>query len=253
MYLAATPLLAVPNSNIFLKLESCNPTGSIRDRAIFPLLSKAPKTDQPLLIRDWGPFALSTAWAAKLLQRELTVVLPTDSPSIFRELLQGYPCCMGEDAVYDLDHYQLVDPSMDPEHPMAYCEGLAEELWYQFNGKIGAIICGTDTCATLMGCSTGLKRRDPNILSVGAPIAKEFYGNHNPLGTADPEFYVQQLCDQLSYISPEAAQQAQNWLKRHLNIPCGIVGGAAFAAAQTLERECDRAIVVILPSRFDCW
>ncbi len=252
MYIAATPLLKA-SSRILLKLEGCNPSGSIRDRAVFSMIKKAPSLEKPLLVRDWGPFALSAAWAAKLLQRELTVLLPKDAPTPFRELLQKYPCRISNTDEYDSEYYQILDPLTDPEHPMAYCEGLAEELWQQCSGRIGAIVCGTDNCATLMGCSTGLKIHDPDILAVGAALNQEFYGSHDPLGPADPEFYIPQLCDRLSYITPEQAQSAQEQLSRNFGIPCGIVGGAAFAAAQALEQEVDGPIVAVLPSRYACW
>ncbi len=249
MYLAATPMLAVPDSRILLKLEGCNFSGSIRDRAAFHMIKRT-NSDKSLLLRDWGPFALSAAWAAKLMGKKLKLILPEDVPDVFKYLLSHD----FSDEITE-ESCELLEPELDPEHPMAYYEGLSEELWQQGNlyGKLSAVVCGTDTCATLMGCSTGLKIHDPNIMAVGAPISEEFYGNHDPLGAADPEFYVPQLCDMLSYTSMDEARKGKEWLAENMGIACGIVGGAAFVAAKALEKEVDGYIMAVLPSRFECW
>ena len=39
---------------------------------------------------------------------------------------------------------EILDPWADPEHPMAYCESLAEELWQQSGGNLSAFVSGTD-------------------------------------------------------------------------------------------------------------
>ena len=261
-----TPLLSV-DGQLFLKLEGCNPSGSLRDRAVFAMIHAADQQEKTLLLADWGPFALSAAWAATLWKRKLELWLPDDAPVEFLSQLQRYPlqlhrvklplaelqqqiCHLAE---LRPEEYQLLDPTLDPEHPMAYCESLAEEIWHQTKGNVSAIVSGTDTCACLMGCSTGLKQKNPDILAIAAPISQDFYGNSDPLGAADPEFYVPQLCDSISYCSYNDAERAQNELFHLAGVPCGIIGGAAYHTAKALQKEIDGQIVVILPSRYDCF
>lgn len=261
-----TPLLPV-DGQLFLKLEGCNPSGSLRDRAVFPMIRAGEQQEKTLLLADWGPFALSAAWASALLKRNLELWLPADTPQEITVQLQRYPLQLHQVklplpelqqqirqlAELRSEQYQLLDPSLDPEHPMAYCESLAEEIWLQTNGDLSAIVSGTDSCACLMGCSTGLKQKSPDILAIAAPISQDFYGNSDPLGSTDPEFYVPQLCDLLSYYSLSDAQQAQNDLFQRTGISCGIIGGAAYHAAKSLQKEIDGKIVAILPSRYDCF
>lgn len=261
-----TPLLSV-DGQLFLKLEGCNPSGSLRDRAIFPMIAAQNNDERTLLLADWGPFALSAAWAAAALQRKLELWLPDTVCNDFTEQLEAFdlqlhrvklPLTELQEQIRQLadlrpTHYRLLDPAMDPEHPMAYCETLACEIWEQTEGELSAIVSGTDTCACLMGCSTGLKQRDPAILSVAAPISQDFLGNCDPLGPADPEFYVPQLCDLLSYCSLNQARAAQKALFQRTGLSCGLIGGAAYHAAQALQNEIHGKIVVILPSRYDCF
>lgn len=263
--LGRTPLLSV-DGQLFLKLEGCNPSGSLRDRAIFPLIAAQNQPERTLLLADWGPFALSAAWAATLLKRKLELWLPADAPMELLSKLQSYDLQLHQIplplkelrqqirqlAELRSEQYQLLDPSIDPEHPMAYCEHLAPELWEQMNGNISAIVSGCEHCACLMGCSTYFKQKNPNILAVAAPISQDFYGNCDPLGN-DPEFYVPQLCDLLSYCALSDAQNAQKELFQKTGIPCGIIGGAAYHAAKELQKELDGKIIVILPSRYDCF
>lgn len=251
--MSITPLLPLGGSNILLKLEGFQPTGSMKDRIIFPMLQTADK-EKPLLVEDWGPFALSAAWACRSTGRELLCLLPEDGPDCFAEQIRA----LGVAVVHDkrqIDEavYQRLDQWMDPEHPMAYCESLAEELWQQTDGNLAAVVCGTETCGCLMGCATGLKMKNPDVLAVGAPIHRDFYGNCDPLGKADPEFYVPQLSDLLSYCSPESACEQQERLFIETGIHCGIIGGAALQAARELEKELFGPIVAILPSRYGCY
>lgn len=261
-----TPLQPL-NNQLYLKLEGCNPTGSLRDRAVFSMIKAGYKPETTLLLADWGPFALSTAWAAAVLKRKLELWLPDDAAVCFVEQLQQYDLQLHrvklplrelqqqirELAALQPEQYQLLDPTMDPEHPMAYCESLAEELWHQTKGEIKAVVSGTDSCACLMGCATALKQKDPDILSVAAPISRGFYGNNDPLGPADPEFYVPQLCDLLSYCSIGEAEKAQKLLFHDSGLHCGVIGGAAYHTAKELQKEIEGEIVVILPSRYDCF
>ena len=261
-----TPLLPL-DGQLFLKSEGCNPSGSLRDRAAFSMITTDNNDQRTLLLADWGPFALSAAWIAAKTQRKLELWLPEDVSNAFTEQLVSYdiqlhrvklPLPELQEQIRQLadlcpEQYRLLDPSIDPEHPMAYCESLAEEIWEQRNGELSALVSGTDSCACLMGCATGLKQKNPDILAVAAPISQDFYGNCDPLGSADPEFYVPQLCDILSYCSLRDAKDAQAELFQRIGLPCGLIGGAAYHAAKSLKKEIDGRIVVILPSRYDCF
>ncbi len=261
-----TPLLPI-DGQLFLKMESCNPSGSLRDRAIFPMIAAEDKPQSTLLLADWGPFALSAAWASVYLKRTLEIWLPDDAVNTFTKQLEQFdlqihrvrlPLRELREQIRQLaelrpEQYQLLDPVMNPEHPMAYCETIAPEIWEQSNGEISAIVAGTDSCACLMGCATGLKQKNPTILSVAAPISQDFYGNSDPLGASDPEFYIPQLCDLLSYCSLSDARKAQKELFRLTGLSSGLIGGAAYFAAKSLQKETDGKIIVILPSRYDCF
>lgn len=258
-----TPLLPL-GQNLFVKMESVHPSGTLYDRAVLPMIQANNKENATLLLADWGPFALATAWTAVWLKRKLELWLPEDAPTEFVQQLKCYPFQLHqaklpledlqqqirELAALRENTYQLLDPCMDPEHPMAYSESLAEEIWQQTDGELSALVSSCDSCACLMGCAVGLKQKNPSIWAVATPISTDLYGNHDPLGRAEPEFYVPQLCDFLAYCSLEEARWGQEELFRRCGLTCGLLGGAAYHGARDLQKEFQGKIVMILPSRY---
>lgn len=62
----------------------------------------------------------------------------------------------------------LLDQYSNPSNPIAHYDQLAEEILYQCDGKVDAIIVGVGTGGTIAGIARKIKERDPNILIVGA-------------------------------------------------------------------------------------
>lgn len=51
---------------------------------------------------------------------------------------------------------------------LAHYDQLAEEILYQCDGKIDAIVVGTGTGGTMTGIARKIKEKSPNTLMVGA-------------------------------------------------------------------------------------
>ncbi len=252
-----TPLLDL-GGGLYAKYEGVQPTGSVKDRAVLPMMAQFPK-EKEFLLADWGAFALAAANAAKIMGRKLHCFLPEDAPGVFTEQL---PDAKRGGTLSDLrimvrkmaekePKYALLEPELDPEHPMAYCESLAEELWQQCE-DMTAFVSSVESCAAFMGTVTGLKQKNPNLLAVAAAISQDFYGNADPLGAEDPEFFVPQLCDRIFYCSMEEAEKTRLWFMEKTGLPCGIVGGTALHAARQLLCEQEK-IIVLIPSRYGCY
>jgi len=256
--ITVTPLLDL-GGGLFAKYEGAQPTGSVKDRAVLPMMKQFSK-EREFLLADWGAFALSAVWAAEMTGHKLRCYLPVDAAKEFAELLPHATVegtlpelrqAVKEMAEKEPQRFALLEPTLDPEHPMAYCEDLAEELWRQCN-DITAFVSSVESCAALMGTVTGLKQKNPNILAVATPISQDFYGNADPLGNADPEFFVSQLCDRIFYCSMEDAKKGQLWFTEKTGLPCGICGGAALYGAKQLLGEQEK-IIVLIPSRYSCY
>lgn len=253
-----TPLLPLPGSggHFLLKLENCLPSGSWGDRAIFPLMNGA-RPGQILLLADWGPLARSALWAAAQEERRLLLFLPEKLPAPYVSLTrlpqaQTYPSLAEAQAAARRlaqeapERYFLLEPELDPEHPMAYCETLAPELWQQTGGTIGALVGVCHSGGALFGCSLGLKRLDPRIQTVAAVLEGGCLGSRDPR-SGELEFYAEPLCDQVAFCDREAARRQEAAL-HSLGLPCGLLGGCGLAAARSLEKL-PGPVVVLIPDR----
>lgn len=270
-----TPLLPCPSLSstdhpVLLKLEGQNPTGSLKDRIVLPLLREQDPSGKTVLTADWGPFALSAAWVCRLLGLPCRCILPVDAPSFVLKKLRvlGAEVQLERGSLSRLrqiaerlaheDSCCFLDPWSSGENPMAYCDGLAQELWQETSGaadgRIAAVVAPTDTCGCLMGCSTGLKMRDPQIAAVAAaPSGFELFGLTDPTGPQDPYLYVPQLTDQICRCSLAEACAQRDRLWEQEGIACGLAGGAALAAVPKVKTEKEGSIVVILPSRYELY
>jgi len=87
-HLAPTPLLASPGlgRGVLLKLESAQPTGSFKVRGALAALGGL-ATDLPVVATSAGNHGLGVAWAAQLLGRQATIVVPESaSPAKLEKL-----------------------------------------------------------------------------------------------------------------------------------------------------------------------
>ena len=62
----------------------------------------------------------------------------------------------------------LLDQYSNPSNPIAHYDQLAEEILYQCEGKVDAIVIGTGTGGTMCGVSRKIKEKLPETLMVGA-------------------------------------------------------------------------------------
>ena len=90
--LPATPLVASPalGDGLWLKLETCQPTGSFKVRGALAALSAA-GTSRSVVTASTGNHALGVAWAAHRLGIPATVVVPGSASPVKLAALQRFP------------------------------------------------------------------------------------------------------------------------------------------------------------------
>lgn len=68
----------------------------------------------------------------------------------------------------ELPNAHILDQYSNENNPLAHELGTAEEIWYQTNGKIKAVVAGAGTGGTITGLSRGLKKHNPGIKVIAA-------------------------------------------------------------------------------------
>lgn len=275
------------NADIFAKLESLNPMGSVKERIAKYMIEKAEqdgriKPGDTIVDNSSGNMALGLAMVCRLkgyklkmvvrdnmspekikflkaLNVELVMVdhtLPPESadsynniaPRIARETPNGYYLDQHNNRENNETHYRTTGP----------------EIWTQMQGKIDYFVAGIGTGGTICGVAKFLKEKNPDIKIIGIdPAGSIFfdYFHHKKLiepypylieGLGD-EFLIGcvdfSLIDDIYQITDKKAFKMTRELADREAILAGGSSGAAVWACLKLAREIDRParIVTVFP------
>ncbi len=186
-----TPLLAIRSFDtgpceLFLKLESQNPGGSIKDRVGLYMIEAAEREGRlrpgaTLVEATAGNTGLGLALVAGRKGYRLQLVIPDkmSREKIFHLRAMGAEVVMTRSDVPKghPDYYQdraarlaretpnafYVSQFSNPANPQAHEETTAPEIWEQMQHRLDAVVCGVGTGGTLTGLSRFFARADPHV------------------------------------------------------------------------------------------
>lgn len=186
-----TPLVEVTRFDtgkcrLFLKLESHNPGGSIKDRIGLSMIGQAEKEGKIkkggiLVEATAGNTGLGLALAAVIKGYRLILVIPD---KMSREKVMHLKAMGAEIVITRSDvgkghpeYYQdlarkvaqdtpgayYVDQFSNPANPLAHETTTGPEIYDQLNGKVDAIVCGVGSSGTVTGLSHYFKKKKPDV------------------------------------------------------------------------------------------
>ena len=160
-----------PGVRIWAKLESMNPTGSVKDRVAKAMIEDAEeqgliRPGQTILEPTSGNTGIALAMICSRKGYKLKVVMPDNVTPERTQLLTMYgaeivysPGDQGSNgAVAMALEMAAADPSYympyqygNPANPRAHYEGTAKEILEELDGQVDAFVAGLGTGGTLMG------------------------------------------------------------------------------------------------------
>ena len=191
-----TPILKLKSldtgpCDLYVKLESNNPGGSIKDRIGLSIIEEAEKSGElkpggTIIEATAGNTGIGLALIAALKGYRIILVIP-DKMSREKILhLEG----LGAEIVLTRsdvpeghpEYYQdlarkilnetpgafLANQFSNPANPLAHRTGTAPEIWEQMGGNIDAVVAGVGSGGTLTGLAEYFKSQDPSICMVAA-------------------------------------------------------------------------------------
>lgn len=185
-----TPLVRVNHLDtgpctLWLKLESHNPGGSIKDRIALKMIAAAEEAGdlQPgdtIVEATAGNTGLGLALVAALKGYKLKIVMPDKMSREKVYSLQGLGAevlmtrsdvCKGHPEYYQDVAALLAQESgayyinqfENPHNVAAHYEGTAPEIWEALQGQVDAFVCGVGSGGTLTGVGRFLKARKRNV------------------------------------------------------------------------------------------
>ncbi len=282
--IGATPLVRATRTNdtaadILLKLESFNPSGSVKDRAALYMLEDAKargllKKGGTIIEPTSGNTGIGLAMLAAAEGIRAIFVMP-DTMSVERiksfkaygaevVLTPGEKGMRGslekaEELKSQIQGAFIPGQFSNPANARSHMETTAREIWRDTDARIDFFVAGVGTGGTLCGVGGELKRLNPHIKIVAVEPAESplLSGGkaapHKLQGIGAnfvPELYNPEIADEIITITAEEAGENARALARKDGIFCGISSGAAMAAARKLGARPENAgktIVALLP------
>jgi len=142
----------------------------------------------------------------------------------------------------------VLDQFSNPDNPLAHYESTGPEIWRDTGGTITHFVSSMGTTGTIMGTSRYLKEVNPAIEIVGVTPTE---GSSIPGIRRWPEEYLPSIfdatrVDRTIEVSQTDAERTTLELAAKEGIFAGISSGGAVAAALSLSREVEHAVIVAI-------
>ena len=265
-------------SDIYAKLESFNPGGSVKDRICLSMIEDAEKRGvlkpgSTIIEPTSGNTGIGLAMVAAVKGFKLILTMP-ETMSLERVyILESYGAKViltpGMDGMIGAvkEAEELVKQTPDsfmphqfenPANPEIHRKTTAQEILKSLDGRLDALVAGVGTGGTITGVGEALKSSDPNIKIVAvepadsAVISGGKAGPHNIQGIGAgfiPKVLKVDIIDRVITVTDEDAYSLSERLAREEGLFVGISAGAAAYAALNIAQEMGKGktVVVILP------
>ena len=266
-------------AEVVAKLESFNPTGSVKDRIGVAMIVDAEdrgliKKDTVIIEPTSGNTGIALAFVCAARGYRLILTMPDTMSVERRQLLsifgaelvltpgaEGMPGAIrkAEQLVAENSGYFMPQQFKNQANPEVHRLTTAEEIWRDTNGKIDILISGVGTGGTITGVAEVIKKRKPDfkaiavepvdspVLSGGKPGAHKIQG----IGAGFiPDVLRTDLVDEIVKVANEDAGTMARRLAKEEGILVGISAGAATWAALEVAKRPEnegKLIVVVLP------
>ena len=241
-------------SSLWVKLESFNPGGSVKDRPALNMIEDAEtrgvlEPGDTLVEPTSGNTGIGLAMVAAVKGYPAVFVMSADMSEERKAILKAFgaelvltPAEKGTVGAIDEARrlekekgYFFVGQHYNPANPQSHRQ-TASEIIEDFDRDLGAVICTTGTGGTISGLSSVLRESIPGITIVAtepddSPIlSKGIACKHRIMGTAPgfiPDTLDQSAYDDVIAVNADHAMDVARQLAQREGIFCGISCGAA--------------------------
>ena len=268
-------------AEIVAKLESFNPTASVKDRIAGAMVKSAEKegTIKPghtvLIEPTSGNTGIALAMVAAAKGYRLILTMPDTMSTERRSMLRAFGAelqltpgqegiqgaiQLAKELVASVPNAYLLQQFDNLSNPEIHEKTTAEEIWEDCEGKLDALIAGVGTGGTITGCARFLKQKNPKIKVFAVePSSSPVLSGGNPGSHAIqgigagfiPNVLDMNQIDEVIRINDNEAMDIGRRLAKEEGLLSGVSSGAAVAAALKVGHQpefANKRLVVILPS-----
>ncbi|GAA0080805.1 cysteine synthase A [Clostridium sporogenes] len=281
-----TPILKLnnlnikPGVNVFVKLETNNPGGSVKDRIGIYMIEQAEKEGKlkkgyTIVEATAGNTGIGVALAAINKGYDVIFVVPekfsVEKQTLMRALgakIINTPkkdgmlgaVAKANELLETIENSISLKQFENEANPLAHYKTTGPEIYEDMDGKIDYFVSGAGSGGTFTGVMKFLKEKDENIKGIladpkGSTMGggdKESYDIEGIGNDFIPDTMDMNLVDKVIKVNDEEAYEMVKLLALKEGLIVGSSSGAAVSAALKLVEKIDKGnIVTVLPDRGD--
>ncbi len=268
-----TPMVVLKNINtnknvtIYAKLEGHNPGGSVKDRAAYGMIKGALergeiKKGTKLIEATSGNTGIALAMIANLFEIDIELVMPEDATKERILTMEAFgakviltPKEKSMEGAIDFANeklqqggYVMLNQFANPDNWKMHYASTGPEIWEDTNQTITHFVSAMGTTGTIMGVSTFLKEKNPNITIVGCQPTdgSRIPGIRKWKEEYLPKIFDRKKVDQVIEIDEKDARIMSKRLAKEEAIFSGMSSGGAVHAAIELAKNLTSGVIVCI-------
>ncbi|BFM08821.1 cysteine synthase A [Halioxenophilus aromaticivorans] len=286
-----TPMVKLANlwpaGNVYAKIESRNPAGSVKCRIGAAMIWAAEESGQlkpgmTLIEPTSGNTGIALAFVAAAKGYSLKLTMPASMSLERRKIMKalGAEIVLTEPAKgmkgaiakaqelveQNPEQYLMLQQFENPANPAIHEKTTGPEIWQDTDGAIDVLVAGVGTGGTITGISRYIKNTQSKAITsvavepIDSPVITQTMSGEQPTPAPHkiqgigagfvPKNLDTSLVDQVEQVSNEDAISMARLLMQKEGVLAGISCGAALCAALRLAEKPeyqDKMIVVVLP------
>ena len=260
-------MLVNPNSVVLAKLEGNNPAGSVKDRPAMSMIREAEargliKPGDTIIEATSGNTGIALAMAAAIRGYRLVLIMPSHMSSERKLSMAAYGAELievtqseGMEGARDLADQMaaagegiVLDQFANPDNPLGHVSSTGPEIWEQTHGEVTHFVSSMGTTGTIMGVSSFLKAKNPEVQIVGLqPIeGSQIPGIRRWPEVYRPKIFDASAVDRIVDVSQSTAEETMRRMAREEGIFAGVSSGASIATAIEIAESQDNVTVVAI-------
>jgi len=271
-----TPLVKLRNipraegvkASVLVKLEYVNPTGSLKDRIYYEMITRAIergdlKPSMEILEASTGNAGIACSFVGTTLGYKVTIVMPVGMSQERQKIMRAYGAEVittpGGESDVDLCLKKIQELKKAAPHKYwepgqfsngdnvaAHFKTTGPEIWEQSGGRVGCFLASQGTGGTLTGVGKFLRRKSREVAlyavepSEAPMLAHRRWGAHKIEGIGDgfvpQNLNLSRLNGIITTGSDESISMSRRLAKEE-GIFCGISSGCNVIAAVKVARK----------------
>lgn len=272
-FIGNTPLVKLQrltqgiDAEIWVKLEGNNPAGSIKDRAVYSMITEAEKRGEikqgdTLIEATSGNTGIALSMIAAVKGYHLKLLMPDNMSKERQASMKAYGAelilvgpSVGMEGARDLANEmeargegKVLDQFNNPDNPLAHFKTTGPEIWQQTNGRITHFVSSMGTTGTITGVSRYLKSQSKDVQIIGLQPAEksQIPGIRRWSPNYLPGIFNKELVDSILDVNQQEAEETMRALAKQEGVFCGVSSGGAVAGALKVAKTNPGAVIVAI-------